>query len=99
MFFPRIIQFCHTNGADITRGYIREYCFDKIILDKNDILDSIKKDKSYFLSGFSSVIYKISFLEKWKINFGKYISRSADTAFLLHAVAASNFVAVRAFCF
>lgn len=93
-FFQKLYDDAIKFNADISRGYIREYGFGNTIEEKKDVLALIKKNKAYFLSGFSTAIYRMSFLKSWNIKFEPYVSRSADISFSLRAVAACNFITV-----
>lgn len=93
-FFKKLYDDAMETGADIARGYFRAYGIDGSVKENKEVLTSIQRDKSYFLSGFWTAIYKLSFLKSWNINFEPYVLRSADTAFLLRSVAACNFVSV-----
>lgn len=93
-FFKKLYDDAIRFDADISRGYIREYGFGNTIEEKKDMLALIKKNKAYFLSGFSTAIYRMSFLKSWNIKFEPYVSRGADVSFLLRSVAACSSITV-----
>lgn len=93
-FFQLLYDDAIKTGADIARGFLREYTFDNKICDRKDILESIRLHKAYFVNGFFAAIYKTHFIRQWNIKFQPHVSRAADIAFSHRAVAAANFVTI-----
>lgn len=87
-FYEKLYQKAIETGADVVKGNIVQYLenIDKLEVIKWDDNNKIACNKSSFIYGFTTAIYKNSFLLEKKIKFPQHLINYEDPYFLIQVM-------------